>query len=93
MSYAKRLAANVWGADKQKLKEYLISILDVERRIQDTEKSKPTITMLHPDPSIPTGLSEHARIMIDVMALAFQTDATPVVTLILALEQSPARVS
>jgi hypothetical protein len=92
MADARRLSSSLGGADKQKLEEYLTSIRDVERRIQDTEKSKPpmiTPSMLRPDPSIPTELSEHARIMMDLMTLAFQTDATRVVTLILALEQSP----
>jgi hypothetical protein len=42
-----------------------------------------------PDPSIPTDFAEHARIMMDLMTLAFQTDSTRVVTLLLALEQSP----
>jgi hypothetical protein len=42
-----------------------------------------------PDASIPTDFAEHARIMMDLMTLAFQTDSTRVVTLLLALEQSP----
>ena len=89
---AKRLSANLGGADRRKLDEYLYSIRDIEQRIQAAERNpKPSARpgMAAPDPSVPTELGEHARLMIDLMALAFQTDATRVSTLLLALEQSP----
>jgi hypothetical protein len=89
---AQRLSSTLGGADKRKLDEYLFSIRDVEKRIQNAEKNTITAkapSMVAPDPSVPTDLAEHARIMIDLMTLAFQTDATRVATLLLALEQSP----
>lgn len=92
MSDAQRLSSALGGADKRKLDEYLFSIRDVEKRIQNAERNlAPSVTpgMTPPDASIPTDFSEHARIMMDLMTLAFQTDATRVVTLLLALEQSP----
>src|SRR5262249_57938853 len=42
-----------------------------------------------PDESIPAEFGEHGRVMADLLTLAFQTDATRVATLLLALEQSP----
>jgi len=45
--------------------------------------------MAAPSPGIPAEFSEHARIMFDLMTLAFQTDSTRVATVLLALEQSP----
>jgi len=89
---AQRLSSTLGGTDKQKLDEYFTSLRDVEKRIQKAERSsanvvKPEVTA--PAASVPTDFGEHARIMMDLMTLAFQTDATRVVTLLLALEQSP----
>ena len=92
MGDAKRLSSTLGGADKRKLDEYLSSIRDVERQIQSTEKNRAPVVspaMRPPEAGIPTDFGEHARIMMDLMTLAFQTDATRVVTLLLALEQSP----
>lgn len=92
MSDAESLSSKLGGADKRKLEEYLSSIRDVEKRIQSAERNRTPVkapSMPAPDPSVPTELAEHARIMMDLMTLAFQTDATRVVTLLLALEQSP----
>jgi len=92
MGDAQRLSSSLGGTDKRKIDEYLSSIRDVEKRIQNAERS-PAPSQLRavnaPENSIPTELGEHARIMMDLMTLAFQTDATRVVTLLMALEQSP----
>src|SRR5262249_10352546 len=89
---AQRLSASLGGEDKRKLDEYLSSVRDVEKRIQSAERN-PVVALPPgapaPDDSIPAELGEHARIMADLMTLAFRTDATRVVTLLLALEQSP----
>ena len=91
-SDAQRLNAQVGAADKRKLDEYLFSIRDLEKRIASAERSnakavKPAMGI--PSSSIPTEFAEHARIMFDLMTLAFQTDSTRVATVLLALEQSP----
>jgi hypothetical protein len=91
-SDAQRLNARVGAADKRKLDEYLFSIRDLEKRIASAEQSnakavKPAMGI--PGSSIPTEFAEHARIMCDLLTLAFQTDSTRVATVLLALEQSP----
>ena len=89
---ARKLASTLGGADKQKLDEYLYSIRDVELRIAAAEKNRasaPRPNMAAPDASVPADLAEHARLMIDLLTLAFQTDSTRVATLMLSLEQSP----
>ena len=89
---ARRLAAQLGAPDQRKLDEYLTSIRDVEKRIQAAEKNPapPLPAGVHvPDASIPPGLADHARLMMDLLTLAFQTDTTRVATLLLALEQSP----
>ena len=94
---AQRLNAQLGGADRRKLDEYLFSIRDLEKRIAAAESrstaernlasvARPSIA---PPSGIPAEFSEHARIMCDLMTLAFQTDSTRVATLLLALEQSP----
>jgi len=92
MGDATRLSSALGGTDKQKIDEYLSSIRDVEKRIQNAEKRPEKINMPGvnaPENSIPTDLGEHSRIMMDLMTLAFQTDATRVATLLVGLEQSP----
>lgn len=89
---AQQLSSTLGGADKRKLDEYLSSVRDVEKRIESAERNsaatpKPAVDA--PASSIPTEFSEHARIMFDLMTLAFQTDSTRVATVLLALEQSP----
>jgi hypothetical protein len=90
---AQRLSATLGGADKRKLDEYLGSVREVEKRIESAERGSQTAAPKPafdaPPSSIPTEFSEHARIMFDLMTLAFQTDATRVATVLLALEQSP----
>ncbi len=88
---ARRLSAGLGGADKRKLDEYLTSIRSVEQRIQAAESAprRAPEGVTAPDASIPAEFGEHARIMMDLLTLAFQTDATRVATLLLALEQSP----
>jgi hypothetical protein len=85
---AQRLNAQLGGADKRKLDEYLFSIRDLEKRIESAEQ-KVAAPSTAPPAGIPAEFSEHARIMFDLMTLAFQTDSTRVVTVLLALEQSP----
>jgi Protein of unknown function (DUF1552) len=92
MGDAQRLNATLSGADKRKVDEYLFSIRSLEKRIESAERNSAQVnrpSMAEPASSIPAEFSEHARIMFDLATLAFQTDATRVVTLLLALEQSP----
>jgi hypothetical protein len=91
-SDAQRLHAKLGGADQRKLDEYLFSIRDLEKRIESAERSNAKVAkpaMDAPPSSIPTEFAEHARIMCDLLTLAFQTDSTRVATVLLALEQSP----
>ena len=91
LGQTKRLDASLAGADRRKLDEYLDSIRELEKRIQAAERNSPPAPkgVAVPDSSIPTEFAEHARVMFDLMALAFQTDSTRVATVLLALEQSP----
>jgi hypothetical protein len=75
--------------DHQKLEEYLDSVRDVERRIQRTEQqSDQELPVVDKPVGIPEDFGEHARLLLDLQALAFQTDLTRVFTLVLARESS-----
>jgi hypothetical protein len=88
---ARRLQGSVGGADRRKLDEYFHAIREIEKRIQTAEKgaSRPSPSLPAPSPSIPTDFAEHARIMMDLLAVAFQTDSTRIATVLLGIEQSP----
>ena len=86
---AKRLETSLGSSDRRKLDEYLYAVRDIETRIQKTEgDSAITPEIDRPSPSVPENYSEHTRIMFDLMATAFQTDATRIITFLMAIEQS-----
>jgi hypothetical protein len=91
MGDAQRLRGSLGGSDRRKLDEYLFAIRDVEKRIDkaDQENARVKPGLPAPSSSVPTDLSEHAQIMFDLIALAFQTDMTRVITMLLGIEQSP----
>ena len=76
--------------DQQKLDEYLNSVREVEKRIENAglrgelqgwrpTLSKPNIP--RPKDGYPQDIVEHMRLMSDILVLAFQTDTTRVCTL------------
>ena len=75
--------------DKQKLDEYLVSVREIEQRIQKAEHfGKPADPNVVTPDGIPTGFEDYVQIMFDMMVLAFQTDSTRVATFLLANEGS-----
>jgi hypothetical protein len=88
---ARRLEGSLGGADRRKLDEYLYGIREIETRIQKAERENTRVATTVPAPSasVPTSFAEHAHIMMDLLALAFQTDSTRVATVLLGIEQSP----
>jgi hypothetical protein len=87
---AQTLKSALGGDDRRKLDEYLYAVRDIERRIQNAERGNTDRVPVHaPAASVPDDFAEHARLMFDLMALAFQTDMTRIITVLLAIEQSP----
>ena len=86
---AARLSQNVGPNDRAKLAEYLDAIRDVERRIQTAEDqaSRELPTVERPR-GIPATFDDHAKLMFDLVVLAFQTDLTRVFTFMMGREQS-----
>lgn len=97
---ARALRGQVSVSDRRKLDEYLNSIREVERRIEDAGKDRrlegwrPTIdkpTMKRPGDEIPQDIDVHMKLMSDLLVLAFQTDTTRVCTLKLNNDHSGMR--
>jgi hypothetical protein len=87
---AQSLRTSLGGEDRRKLDEYLYAVRDIEKRIQSAERGNVERAPIDaPSASVPDDFAEHAKLMFDLTAIAFQTDMTRVVTLLLAIEQSP----
>lgn len=86
---ARRLEGRLGRRDVQKLEEYLTSVREIERRIEAAERFGEL-----PDPGVdnpgevPGSYRDHIRLMMDVLALAFQTDSTRIATFMLAHDGS-----
>ena len=86
----KRQQNTLGPADRQLVAQYLDSIREVERRIQNAESTtqdKPAVDLDRPV-GVPTDYAEHARLMFDLQLLALQGDITRVITFQLARETS-----
>ncbi len=83
MDDARRLHGRMGSVDRRKMDEYMHSVRDVERRVQHAIKLEGT-DIEPPDYARPEGVpadfSEHARLMLDMLVLAFQTDSTRIAT-------------
>jgi hypothetical protein len=85
---ANRLKANLGYTDRHKLDEYLTAIRETEQRLVGAEHSTAALTDYQKPTGIPHDFQSHARLMFDLMALAFQTDSTRVATFLVAHDGS-----
>ena len=100
MERTQALSQKISATDKTKLDEYLTSVREVEQRVEsmrkgkenaeDAAKAKNTLaaTMDRPANGLPENLRDHARLMCDIIAIAFQTDKTRVASLIISRDLS-----
>jgi len=81
--------------DKSRLTQYLESVRELEKRLDDHEaildRGRPQFDEkgIRLDPQGKNGMQEHIEMMMDLIALAFQTDMTRVVTHSLGGEGGP----
>ena len=85
-----RVQRTLGPADRTTVTEYLDAVRDVERRIQKSEDNTDDSILagLEKPLTMPDSYDEHAKVMLDMQLLAFQSDVTRVVSLQLAREQS-----
>ena len=100
LSDAQDLRRNISASDQRKLDEYLDSVREVERRIENAGKRgelqgwRPTLdkpNIARPADGIPQDIGEHMRLMMDILVLGFQTDTTRITTLKLNNDHSALR--
>jgi len=88
-SELKRLERILGTGDRVKVSEYVDSVRDVERRIRTAERQSSRELPLVDEPvGIPDDYATHAKLQMDLLALAYQTDLTRVSTFMLAKEVS-----
>ena len=79
----------VGSGDQRKLDEYFEALRDVERRIEMAEEQNTRELPVVDQPvGVPSDYAEHAKLMMDLLALAYQTDLTRISTFMLAREVS-----
>jgi hypothetical protein len=84
-----RLDRDLGPGDQAKLTEYFDGIRDVERRIQTaTDQNAREITATEHPAGIPSKFEDHAKLMYDLLALAYQSDMTRITTFMIGREQS-----
>lgn len=74
--------------DRQKLDEYLAGIRKIETQIEKAERFKLPEATLEEPAGVPDDHTTHVDLMYDLMAMAFQTDSTRVVSFAVAPEGS-----
>jgi len=85
---AARMMSTLGPGDRARLTEYLDGMRDVERRIQMTEQQlSREIPSVERPAGVPPDFASHLKMMFDLQVLAFQTDMTRVITLMVGPEQ------
>lgn len=85
---AELLQRNATDADRTRLDQYFTSVRDLEHRLQTSRgwenKPKPVVKEAEPvDPTSPAQYMEKVKLMYDLARLAFETDSTRAITLML----------
>jgi hypothetical protein len=86
---ASRLQQRLGASDRRRLTEYLDSVREIEQRISRTEDQTATVIELPARPGeIPADWEQHAKLMLDLQVLAFQSDTTRIFSLMMGRELS-----
>ncbi len=93
-SQAKDLQRSVGARDRDRLDQYFTSVRELEQRMEMSKewekRPKPHVTATVPlDPASPKEYMEKVRLMYDMARLAFQTDSTRSISLLLDSVNSP----
>src|SRR5215813_8079904 len=86
---AQRLQASLGVQDRNVVSDYLDSVREIERRVQmATKNNDPELVIPDAPIGTPNDITEHFKLVFDLMALAFQADITRVITLSMDREAS-----
>ena len=91
----RRLQRNLGPRDRERLDQYLTGVRDLEKRLGQAaeweQKPKPVVSVQPPADTVqPRDYFEKVRVMYDLARLAFETDSTRLVALLLDSVNSPA---
>ena len=91
---AKSLQRDLGAHDRERLDQYFTGVRDLEQRLGKARewerKPRPVVNAKPPlDPASPREYMEKARLLYDLVRLAFETDSTRMVTLLLDSVNSP----
>lgn len=86
----KRMGGTLGASDKVKLNEYTDAVRDIERRIQKAEQQNVSVKLpvMERPTAVPDEFEDHVKLVMDLQVLAYQTDMTRVVSLMMAREGS-----
>ena len=84
----RRMNLNLGRNDKQKVEEYLAGVRKLEQQIEKSERFKLPDAPERQPSGVPETHREHVDLMYDLMAMAFQTDSTRVISYCVAPEGS-----
>jgi hypothetical protein len=83
------LQRGLGARDVTRIHDYLDTVREIERRIQRTEAAQTTeLATIDAPIGIPDSFGEHAALMFDLVAVAYQADITRVFTFMMAREAS-----
>lgn len=90
MNDINRMQVSLGGNDKIRVEEYLDTVREVERRVQQAQRqsSETPLPELRRPTSVPDEWEDHVKLMIDLQVLALQADLTRIITFQLAREAS-----
>jgi hypothetical protein len=85
-----RLQKELGPGDRTRLDQYLDSVREVERRIQQAERQSDATPLpdLERPATVPAAWEDHVKLMFDLQLLAMQADLTRIITFQLARETS-----
>jgi hypothetical protein len=87
---AGRLRRGLGTRDNAMVSEYFDHVREIERRIQAAERQAQSSLEIPDSPAgVPQAYEDHVDLMFELMAIAYQSDITRVITFMLARELSP----
>jgi hypothetical protein len=86
---ARALQGRVAPPDRARLGDYLENVREIERRIQQAEaRSATDVSAVDAPVGVPATFEDHAAMMFDLLAVAYQADLTRVFTFMMGREAS-----
>ncbi len=85
----RRLEKGLGAQDRARVSDYLDNVREIERRIQKAEQQATANLSVPETPiGVPESFDEHAKLMYDLQALAYQADITRISTFMMARDLS-----